>query len=830
MLRNYIAAAFGNLSRNWLYAGITILGLSVSFAAAILIGLYLRDETSFDRFIPGYQQVYRIEEDLSLPGEKPFQADYVAGTTAANLALDFPGVERTARLEVGGVGVRRGDLESLEQIGWADPSFFKVMPFEVLAGDLNAALEAPDGLVLSREMARKYFGEDAPIGKTLKLSMALNLTGLSPDEALRMSGQHVMRVLAVLKGLPASSHMTLGVFGSGRAELSMLAMDDRHPSPYNQTTLSYIRLKPGASPDAIRAGLPAFANRRYPTPNGGASALTIHLEPLKDLHFVAHQAGDGMRPPGDRAVDAGIGAVGLLIIAIAAINFVTLMTARATRRAVEVGVRKAVGATRRDLIVQFMGEALIYVLMGVLIGLSLAELMLPYANAFLGREIRFDYLGDPLVLASILGAALLTAGVAGAYPAVIISGFRPALALKGGSGVGSGSASVRQLLVVAQFAILIGLIVMTATIYRQTDFALNKALRLDSDQMFRIAAPCETGLKQEIAALPGVDGVACASRNVVTGSESKTFASQPGHTQVGINIGPVDVGFFEMHGLKALAGRFFDSNRGQDVVLQQSGEGAANQPTVVLNQTAAYRLGFKTPQDAVGKTISWGRWSASTGGANFPPFAGSEVIGIVPDFTLKSIRDRIDPVIYYVDPGAAQFMVVKLNGHQIPETLRDINRVWRATGHDRPLPQEFEAQAVQDLYKDVITQGIAIGICSGSAILIACVGLFALAAFTTERRTKEIGVRKAMGASTFDIVRLLLWQFTKPVLWANLIAWPLAFWAMDHWLQGFAYRVDLPPWLFVAASAAAVLIAWSTVSVHAWMVARAKPSAALRYE
>ena len=389
---------------------------------------------------------------------------------------------------------------------------------------------------------------------------------------------------------------------------------------------------------------------------------------------------------------------------------------------------------------------------------------------------------------------------------------------------------MRQILVVLQFAILIGLIVMTATIYRQTNFALNKALRLDSDQAFRIASPCETALKQDISVLAGVKGVACASSNVVTGSSSKTFASLPGHTSVAVNIGPVDVGFFEMHGLRPAAGRFFDPAMGQDVVLQRSGDGAGNQPNVVLNQTAVSRLGFKTPQEAVGKTISWARWTAATGGAAFPPFASSEVIGVVPDFTLKSIREPVDPVLYYVDPGAAQFMVVKLAGRDIPETLRAINAAWRATGHDRPLPQEFEAQAVQDLYKDVITQEIAIGICSGLAILIACLGLFALAAFTTERRTKEIGVRKAMGASSFDVVRLLLWQFTKPVLWANLIAWPLAFWAMDHWLHGFAYRVDLPPWLFVAAAAIAVAIAWATVSIHAWLVARAKPANALRYE
>ena len=830
MFRNYLAAAFGNLARNWLYSGITILGLGVSFAAGILIGLYLRDEYSFDRFIPDHQRVYRMESTLVLPGEKPVRGDYLQATAGAYLALDFPGVERTARMHVGEAGLRQGDTESVEQLGWVDPGFFQILRLPVLAGDPDAALEAPDGLVLTRQMARKYFGEDAPIGKTLKVSVATPPQGLPPEEARRFSMSQPMRVLAVLGDLPSSSHIAVGAFGSSRAALSTIALEDRHPSPFQLDTLVYVKLRPAASVDAISAGMTAFANRRYPSPNGGASIFRISLEPLSELHFAAHQSGLGVRPPGDRTVDAGIEAVGLLIIVIAAINFVTLMTAHATHRAVEVGVRKAVGARRRDLILQFMGEALIYVLAGMLTGLSLAELLLPYANAFIGRDIRFDYLTDPRLAAAIVGAAALTTLLAGAYPAMVISGFRPALALKGGVGQSTGSAGVRQTLVVVQFAILIGLIVMTATIYRQTTFALNQALRLDTDEVVRIAAPCEAALRQDIANLPGVKGVACASGFVVDSSVETTEARAPGRTPVVMHLGPVDLEFFEVQGLKPLAGRFFDPSRGQDVLLRNPGGAPGGLPNVVLNQTAAQRLGFGTSQDAVGQPIRWARWTISQTGAPTPVGGASQVIGVVHDFTLGSIRDHIDPAMYYVDPSAAGFMVVKLNGRDIPETLQAINRAWRATGHDRVLPQAFENQLVQDLYRDVITQGVAIAICAGLAIFIACLGLFALAAFTTERRTKEIGVRKAMGASTADVVRLLLWQFTKPVLWANLIAWPLAFWAMDRWLHGFAYRVDLPPWLFLAASAAAVLIAWATVCAHAWLVARERPVTALRYE
>jgi putative ABC transport system permease protein len=828
MLRNYLAAALANLQRNWLYAGITIVGLAISFAAAILIGLYVRDEFSFDRFIPDYQRIYRLEMDLNLPGQKPNHLDSIPSMVAGQFRLDFPEVEQITRLELHSVGVRRGEMEAIEPIAWADPSFFRMMPTPVLAGDPTAALEAPDGLVLTRQMARKYFGEDAPIGKTLQVSTTLNLEiGLKDWFA-----PHVMRVLAVLQDPPASSHINVGLYGSGRAPISLLALDDKYPSPFNNTTLTYVKLKPGVSLQAVQGRQRAFANRRF-APPGAESFVRFGLAPLADLHFTSHPEWEGLRPGGDKTIDAGIAAVGLMIIVIATINFVTLMTARATRRAVEVGVRKAVGARRRDLIVQFMGEALIYVLVAMLIGVSLAELVLPYANAFVGRSMRFDYLDDPRLLGAILGATMVTALLAGGYPALVISGFRPATALRGGVGQKAGSAAVRQTLVILQFAILIGLIVMTGTVYRQTSFALNDAIRLDTDQVLRINAPCEPVMKRELGVTPGVRQVACVSQVVVAGGGEANSAMQPGHPQVSVNLAAVDVGFFEMHGLKPLAGRFFDAARGQDMVLERTGDGPANQPAVVLNQTAARRLGFRTPQDAIGKIISWGRWSAmwSSGDRNkTPPLSPSEVIGVVPDFTLESIRSPIAPQLYYVDPGDCRFMVVKLDGRRMPETLKAIRQAWRATGHERPLPLAFENQVVQDLYKDVIVQGVAIAICAGLAIFIACLGLFALAAFTTERRTKEIGVRKAMGASTFDVVRLLLWQFTQPVLWANLIAWPLAWLAMRRWLDGFAYRVDLPAWLFLAAAAAAVAIAWLTVSLHSWLVARARPVTALRYE
>ena len=483
-----------------------------------------------------------------------------------------------------------------------------------------------------------------------------------------------------------------------------------------------------------------------------------------------------------------------------------------------------------DLIVQFMGEALIYVIMAMALAVALAELTLPAVNAFLERTMTLDALTDPALAVSIVGGALLTAFLAGAYPSFLLSAFGAAAALKGGAAQPAGSAAVRRVLVIAQFAILIGLIVMTGTIYRQTRFALNDALRLDTAQVAIMRGACRSAFATEVAALPGVKSLSCADGVALGRGMSNNIVTLPDRSQRTVQAANVDVGFFELHGLTPLAGRFFSKNQGQDMVLDRPLAGPEAQPTLVLNESAARLLGFARPADAVGKTVSWTRWSASSDPSKLPPPRPSQIVGVVRDFTLGSIRTPIEATAYHVEPSLTGRVLVKLDGRRLPETLAAIDRLWRRTGNANAVTLAFEDQSVQALYQDVITQGVVIAVCAGLAILIACIGLFALAAFTTERRTKEIGVRKAMGASTLDVVTLLLGQFSQPVLWANLIAWPVAWWAMNRWLGGFAYRVDLPLWLFLAAMALAVVIALATVSTHTWLVARAKPVGALRYE
>jgi putative ABC transport system permease protein len=427
MWRNYLAAALRNLARNRLYAGVTIAGLAIGMAAAMLIGLFVRDEYSYDRFVPGAQQVYRVSETILIGASSPIESDLTPMALARPLKLDFPQIQYVARLAPAYFPptVRHGEITAGEQnLYWGDPDFFRVMPLPTLAGDLASALDAPDGVVITRAIARKYFGRDAPVGETLLID------------------RQPMRVTAVLKDLPSNTHLTADIIASARAPQSTISQFEPINGPNSNVLSTYFRLRPGASVASLEPGLNGYMDRRLPLEGQQSPTRRIlHMAPLRQIHLrPSTQGAFGAKPASDPAIIDAIAVVGGLIVLVAAINFVTLMTARATRRAVEVGVRKAAGATRRDLIVQFMGEAFLYVLTATVLATALAELLMPAFNAFLRRNIAFDYLHDPLLAGAILGGLIVTTVLAGAYPALVLSGFRPSAVLKGGPVQGVGGA------------------------------------------------------------------------------------------------------------------------------------------------------------------------------------------------------------------------------------------------------------------------------------------------------------------------------------------------------------------------------------------------------
>jgi putative ABC transport system permease protein len=404
---------------------------------------------------------------------------------------------------------------------------------------------------------------------------------------------------------------------------------------------------------------------------------------------------------------------------------------------------------------------------------------------------------------------------------MVLSQYRPTAVLAGGKTPASGSGRLRQLLVIVQFAILIGLAVATGIIYRQTIFGLQQGLRFDQEQLLAIQLPvgdCETyAFKSEVSRLPGVRGTAC-SMDFLNNFGTAAYRAPDGRT-VTLQNSQVGAGLFEMLGLKPVAGRFFLADRAMDILPAYRNQLATVAYRVVVNETAARRLGFANPAEAVGKIFTQGSTERR------------EIIGVVPDFSRDSVRHSIDPVFYEYSSGWFSQLNVKLVGREIPRTLQQIDALWnQQPGREGPISRSFFDQYVQNLYSELKRQSTIFSVFAGVALFLAALGLFGLSAFTAERRTREIGVRKALGADTANILRLLLWQFARPVLWATVIAWPVTAWLMHRWLQAFAYRIDLSPWVFIASATAAVVIALLTVSVHSVLVARAKPVAALRYQ
>ena len=840
MLRNYLLTALRNLARNRLYAAITILGLAVAFAAAILIGQYVRGELTYDHWIPGYQRVYKITNTLVQPGQPPNTYEIGPSVLASQIRAGFAGAEAIVRIDQDArpVKARPGDTAATEvAFAWVDPDFFKAMPLPALAGDLATALQQPDTVVITRRMARKYFHRDLPIGDTL---MVQTITRPPPDytpQAQPPPAWRTMRVTAVLDDLPSNTNLMTEVFASGRSAYSDLAVRAARPPDYGERSVAFtfVRLKPGVSAADLDRALDIVTRpeQALAAKYISGSKWLYRTVPLGEAHLTpVTQSAPIAKTTGNRAIIYGIAGVGALIVLVAAINFVTLMTARAARRGVEVGVRKATGARRADLMVQFIGEALLQVALATVIAAALAELLIGPFSAFLQMNLTLDFLHDPVLPAVVVAVALAVGLLAAVYPALVLSSFRPAAVLKGGPIQGSGgSPTVRTAMVVVQFAVLVCLIATTLTIYRQTQYALARGMgEADNKLLAAVWAPCNGPFHDEARKLPGVAGTACSSQNAldIPGGKDLEAVQVAGGRKSTFALATVEFGFFELFGVKPLAGRTFQRDHGQDGVLADPETAAM--PTVIINQTAARALGFSDPNAAIGKQLSWGRWRRGDDHAKGPPpLSPSLIVGVVADAP-NSMRIAADPTFYVVHPPSFDFVNVRMTGKDIPGTLKALAETWKRTNPGQPYNALALSQYRLIQYLDLTIQSATAGIGAGLAVLIACLGLFALSAYTTERRTKEIGVRKAMGADTIDVVLLLLWQFTLPVLAATAIAIPAGFVAMDWWLRGFVYHAPLSAWTFVLAGVAVVLIAWVTVSWQSFAVARAKPVGALRYE
>lgn len=801
MFRDLLAAAFKSLMSNKFYALLNIAGLATGLAAAMLLLLYVHDEMTFDRALPA--DAYRVSSAITMPGGQHVVFDGTDYALAQGLRLDVPGIAAVARMMPQDWTVRRGQVESNETIYWSDASLFSVLPMPAVAGDPRTALNQPNSIVLTRRIARKYFGQDAPLGETLQLNR-----------------DRLLRVTAVIEDLPSNTHLAAEIFASANTPFSNLAIADASTGfHFDGTTYTYFRLKPGGSIAAVRRALPDLVVSRLQIPpdNPFGIAVTLTALPVRDIHFAA--AGiNAMKAPGEKAIAAAAAVIALLILACACVNFVNLSTARVAGRAVEVGVRKAAGASRSALAAQFLAEALLQVGAAMVLALAAVELLLPSFNLFLGRGIVFAY-WRPELLGLLLMGLVAVGLLAGAWPALVLSGLRPAVALRGGPALFD-SGRLRRVLVIVQFAILSGLVVATAVIWSQTRFAAQSAARLSGQQMVLVSAPCTDGLRIGLAGLPEVVSVACSEPTMISTERAvEMMETSPSaiHSFDTLSVGP---GFLETYGLAPLAGRLFSATNAADVAAAPA-DGAPQEVRIVINRTAVRALGLASPDRAVGLRL---QASAARGMRFFT------VIGVVPDFPSGSVRVPAAPAAYFVDPALFGMLSVRVKEGRMAQATARIRDLWIATGQEglpKILPLE---QYAEGLYRDIMREGVLFAIAAAVALFIACLGLFGMATFIAEQRTKEIGIRKVLGATTGQVTRLLLWQFSRPVLWANLIAWPIVWWLMRKWLAGFSAHVPLEPWFFLAGGAFTLLVTLATVGAQAFLVARRPPVAALRYE
>ena len=828
MWRNYWTVAVRALAKSKTYSVINIAGLAIGMAACVLILLYVRYENGYDKWLPDADNTYQFQAWYPNPKSGiPLFGQMSAYVTKDRVKKDFPQVERVGYLLSGTPVIMKDGQSSFgEDYGTTDDDFLKVVKLPMVAG---TTLTAPGTAVLSQTEAMKQFGTNQVLGRTLS--------------TVAKGKQRDYRIVGVFRDIPKNSHMKLNAILRTDFD-SYFADTPTFMTQWGwQSGWVYLNLKPGTDPKQLEAALPAWEKRNIPDEDNNGVRTNQgddqdwHFVNVQDIHLGKAQNGS-MTPGNDKRTVATFSVIAILILGMAIVNFTNLATARAGQRAREVALRKVLGANRRQLVIQFVAEALLISAVSMLVALALVELLVRPFAAFLDAGITLSYFGADGILLPAIGVTVLVGVMSGLYPAFFISRFKPAEVLKANRSAAEtpGSGRLRTALVIAQFAVSIGLIVCTAVVYTQTVYARtvdpgykrDHILQVDNvgrAQIFERAPMIEEQMKR----VPGVVAVGLTDLGIDTDNNINASVVLPGGTKT-IDIGNyrVDKDFFDAMGLTLKAGRWFDDRPMDDQTVPYPSDPAVEKAVatrginVVINELAAKKLGFGSAQNAVGKLF---RGQVISDGIN----TDIRVVGVVGDAQFRSVRDQVQPLWYNKVINGPGWMIIRYNGDPVAVRAA-VEQKWKQLAPDVPFQAKFSEEIVGQQYKAEDARAKIFAAFSLLAVIIGCLGLFGLASFTAERRTKEIGIRKVLGARTRDIVRLLVWQFSQPVLIANLIAWPVAWWLMRDWLNGFDQRIALGPTPFLISGAIALGIAIATVVGHSVRVARANPIHALRYE
>jgi putative ABC transport system permease protein len=837
VLYNYFLAGLRNIRRNRGHSFLNVAGLAIGLACCLLIGLYVYDEWSFDRFHQDGDRIFRVVQESPAGG----WVDTGPGF-ALHLPGDYAEIEAVARVHRAGEVVVRGETASAERfteqdVLHVDPAFLDLFTFPLVRGDVATALADPYGVILTQKAAARYFGGDDPIGQTLVL-------GGRTDRPYRVTG--------VFADIPSASHLAFDFVSSWATLTANLGIPEAINSFWWPQVWTYVKVNEGGDVAALDADLAAFARRHREAEV--AERFVPRLEPLTAIRLHAAYEAQAGTITSVRI----FGAIALAVLLLACVNFMNLATARAAERAREVGVRKTLGARRRELAMQFLGEALVMSGAAAVLGLGIAALVLPWFNEFAGKSLVPGDVAGFGLLASIVALVIFTGLAAGSYPAFVLSRFQPSRVLKGRVEA-AGGAGFRRGLVVLQFTVSIALVAGTAVAFQQLSFMRDANLGFDKEHTLVLPANALTAgvytigrgstgtdpystLRAELERLPEVRAVTASTARPGTGGGMGRYLFEadgrpPGGEADRMRLDLVGQGFFEQFGLRIIAGRTFHpdhtADRGRVDAVVTGGQRVLHHRDrgVVLNEAAARHLGW-TPEEALGKSV---RYYIVENNVVWQDLRGT-VVGVAEDFHATSLHERIEPHAFQLaesPDGSAMYLqhvLVKLEPGDARAAIAAVEGAWQRTLPDEPFEATFLDAEIDALYRAEIRQGRVIGAFAMLAVLIASLGLIGLASHATERRRKELGVRKVLGARPGQIVALVSREFVVMVAIGFLLATPPAWLIMERWLEGFAYRITLGPGLFAAAGLLALAVALLTVSGQALRAATADPVESLRYE
>ncbi len=799
MLYNYLKVAFRNIRKQKFYSAINILGLAIGLAICLLIMLFIKDELSYDQHHSKADRIYRAlmvwgKQDGA--GQRSPIGPY---RLLPALETDFPELEKVGRIvSASGTLVSYDNVDYQEdRIFFADPAIFDIFDYELLDGDAETALSEPATMVLSENTAKKYFGNENPVGKSLIVDEDNNV-----------------RVTGVFRDMPENTHLSADMFISmetGKSVFNQLVLNNWGEG----SSYTYVLLPEGMQPDEIASRIPDFIEKHMG--EGASEGVGIDLQKMTDIHLHSNLPGEIQANSDVRYIYIS-SAIALFILLLACINYMNLATARSIKRALEIGVRKTLGAPRSALIGQFLSESTLIAVFGLLVGFALAFFALPYFNNFMDKELSLNLMQHPDILLAFLGVTLLVGLISGSYPAFYLSSFQAIGVLKENFTQGM-SGVLRKFLVVFQFAISVILIFATVVVFKQWDFLKHKDLGMNQENLVMVPIPDldqYQALKTQLEANPNILSIGASNKQLTgrlssnLGFKAEQYEPDP-KGRNGIKIVTTDHDFLKTLEVNFAAGRDFSREFVSD-----------DTSAFILNEAAVAMIGW---DEAIGKTFETSEFNDGT----WVPRKG-KVIGVAKNYNHESLYNDVQPVAYFISKTWLNWMTLRLSGNNMSETMAYVKNKWTQFAPEELYDFTFLDERIDDMYRTEQRFFSIFTFFTFIAIFIAGMGILGLSAFMAEQRTKEIGVRRVFGASTGQLVLLLTKEFTRLLLIGFVIAAPLAYWLLNDWLQDFTYRIQIG-WLpFVVAALVAVAMTFITSGFQSLRAALANPADALKYE